>query len=377
MSFAYQSFRSTRAIINTQALKLNLNRVREYAPSSQVMAVIKANAYGHGLMAVAKSLDAADAFAIARVDEAVQLRLGGIKKTLIVLGGFNCRAELEVAYTHDLVLVINNSNQFQILMDFIDGSSEKVDKQVKIWLKFDTGMHRLGFYFGELSTIFSQLSPHSKINQPIGIMSHFACADEVDNLDNRKQLDLYQNMLEQLNPGMTSMANSAAIINLPSSHFQWVRAGIMLYGVNPFPLQTGEDIGLQAVMTLQANVIALKALSKGERIGYGSTWQCPEDMDVAVVAIGYGDGYPRHARSGTPVLINGMQTQLLGRVSMDMISIDLRPLKQNNIAVSVGDVVTLWGEGLPVERVAACSDTIGYELLCGVTTRVKFEYLES
>jgi len=370
-----QPFRATRAVINTQALQHNVQRVREYAPQSQVMAVIKANAYGHGLLQVARSLEAVDAFAIACVDEALQLRLGGITKPLLVLGGFNHTAELSAAYDYELITVINNNNQLQVLLDFIAQKGQNLTKQIQVWLKLDTGMHRLGFLANELEVAYDKITSLSQINSNIGIMSHFACADEKGNPYNQQQFQSYQQVLEKLTPALTSMANSAAIISLPESHFKWVRAGIMVYGINPFPEHTGSELGLNPVMTLKAKIIAIKKLLKGEKIGYGSSWECPENMDVAVVAIGYGDGYPRHARSGTPVKLKGIETQLLGRVSMDMISIDLRPLKRKNKTVKIGDEVTLWGDGLAIERIAHYADTIAYELLCSVTTRVKLEYI--
>lgn len=375
MSTQYQPYRSTRAIINTQALRHNLARVREMAPSSQVMAVIKANGYGHGLTQVAKSLASTDAFAVACVDEAIQLRKAGMKQPIVVLEGFTYPQELAAVLQNDLTCVMNNTHQVEVLCDYIEHTSSSFKDVFKIWLKLDTGMHRLGFTEAELFQVYEQLTHRDEIDPKIGIMSHFACSDEENNPYNQQQLERYQTVLNRLNPPMASMANSAAIIQIPQSHFQWVRAGIMLYGVSPFSEQTGEQLGLKPVMTLKANVVAIKHLEQGAKIGYGSSWECPEKMSVAVVAIGYGDGYPRHAGSGTPVLLNGVETQTLGRVSMDMISIDLRPLKQVKKTVRIGDEVTLWGEQLAVEKIAAHADTIGYELLCGVSARVKLEYL--
>jgi len=374
MTDSLQPFRSTRAIINTQALKDNLSKVREYAPQSRVMAVIKANAYGHGLVAVAKSLETVDSFAVASVDEALQLRKNSIHTPIVVLGGFNDGMELQAAYQYHLTPVINNSSQLQVLSDFVATRVGLLSNKLSVWLKVDTGMHRLGFPLHEIESAYLKVKALTAIDPKIGLMSHFACADERHNNFNSRQLELFAEVVNKLQPSLTSMANSAAIINMPDSHYDIVRAGIMIYGVNPFPEQSGVDLGLKPVMTLKANIVAIKELAKGEKIGYGSTWECPQDMQMAIVAIGYGDGYPRHAVSGTPVLLNGVETQLIGRVSMDMISIDLRPLMNQGISVKVGNEVILWGDNLAIERVASCADTIAYELLCGVTARVNLEY---
>lgn len=376
------TYRNTFAQIDLSALQYNFQKVKSYAQSARVMAVIKADAYGHGIVSIAHFLSAADAFAVACVNEGLKLRKNHINKPIVILEGFNSAEELMVSLDNNLTPVINNLSQLELLIKTTDLAVDKVsDGQLNIWIKFDTGMHRLGFQTSQLDKVLELIDKLPQIFKIYGLMSHFACADDSQSVHlNEQQLLTFNQLshvfLERFQIKQ-SLANSAAIITLVESHYQWVRPGIMLYGINPLINNAVIDIGLQAVMTLKSKLIAINFLQKGDCIGYGSDWCCPEDMQVGVAAIGYGDGYPRHARSGTPVLLNGVKTQLVGRVSMDMITIDLRPLIDNNFPVKIGDEVVLWGKGLAVEEIAGYAETIAYELLCGVSNRVVYKYINN
>ena len=237
-----------------------------------------------------------------------------------------------------------------------------------MWLKVDTGMHRLGIKPEDAATSLERLN-HCKVVELVNVMTHLANADDLDDSYTNKQLALFEQSVVNLN-APRSIANSAGILGWPASHCDWVRPGIMLYGVSPLLNNTAAQHQLQPVMTLHSELISVNWQQKGEAVGYGGSYVCPEDMPVGVVAIGYGDGYPRHAASGTPVLVNGQRVARGGRVPMDMSCVDLR----NQPEAKAGDPVVLWGQGLPIEEVAAAADTIAYELLCKVTSRVSFEY---
>ncbi|MCU7939760.1 MAG: alanine racemase [gamma proteobacterium symbiont of Bathyaustriella thionipta] len=387
--------KAVTANINLQALKHNLERVKELAPNSKVISVIKADAYGHGVLPVANALSASDCFAVARLDEACYLREQGIKKKIFLLEGVYSIKEYRLCMESQFIPAIHSIEQFHCLQEFaakdlVFLSQYDNELQFKYWLKLDTGMHRLGLSGDELTYILENESDFfNEVNSRClltGIMSHFSCADEMDNPENDSQRLQFNQQYSQLlaiptieNKAITkSMANSAAILTIPDAHFDWLRPGIMLYGISPFessmPMRTGIDEQLMPVMTLSSCLIAIKKLNKGDCVGYGATWCCPQDMTIGVIAIGYGDGYPRHASAGTPVVIHHTEVPLVGRVSMDMITVDLTPVIEKSIPLKVGDRAILWGDGLPVERVSQKSDTIAYELLCQLTQRVHFEY---
>ena len=355
--------RPLRARIDVSALQHNLHQARAAAPRSKIMAVVKANGYGHGLVAVAEALADADGYAVARLEEALELRQAGIRKPVILLEGFMDREELEAADCQHLELALHTLRQLEEL------EAACLEHPLRVWVKLDTGMHRLGFAPQRLDEVARRLQALSFVQQPLGYLSHLACADERTNPASERQRQLFEATLGG-RPGARSLANSAGLLGWPATHYDWVRPGIMLYGVSPFTDTLGPELGLQPVMTLETRLIGISELRKGDAVGYGGSWICPEDMRVGVAAIGYGDGYPRHAASGTPVLVGGRRAPLIGRVSMDMITLDLR----GHDAVREGDRVVLWGDGLPVEEVAAAADTIGYELLTGITGRVQLEY---
>lgn len=354
--------RSTRALINTQALSDNLETIRGLTGDARIMAVIKANGYGHGIVQVAHALRVADAFGVARIDEARALRQAGVEKPVVMLEGFQDAEDLKAVEELLLDAVLHHGNQLALLEDH-------QGRPVRCWLKLDTGMHRLGFPLAQIKAVLGRLEQLDSVAEPVILMSHLACADDRHNPMTKHQIHAFGQAVEGLDNGK-SVANSAGLLAFPGSCLDWVRPGIMLYGISPFNDDSGLDHGLKPAMTLESTLIAINPLSKDESVGYGATWRAPEDMLVGVAAIGYGDGYPRHARSGTPVLVNEQRCSLVGRVSMDMICIDLR----NAADANVGDRVVLWGEGLPVEKIARCADTIPYELVCGVTPRVEFLY---
>jgi len=349
--------RSARITIHPQALQHNLNRAKEVAVTSKALAVIKANAYGHGAISTAGILyDIADAFAVSCINEAVELREAGIDKAITVLQGHQNSSDLRIAAQLDLRLVVHNDSQLSELNHYTG------KHRFQLNLKIDTGMHRLGFHPSRAYSLFNHLKQHSQVNpESLILMTHLCCADELDKKTTALQLNDFKQSCENINAPQ-SIANSAGILGWPDSHANWIRPGIMLYGSSPFTLKDRSEYDLKAAMILNAPVIAIHDLKKGDCIGYGSSYQCPKDIPVAVIACGYADGYPRHAPSGTPVWVNGKETQLLGRVSMDMIVIDASDYTDSPL--KSGDMAELWGQNISVDRIAKSAETIAYELLC-------------
>ena len=329
------------------------------APTSQIACVIKADAYGHGLDRVSPALQNADILAVATADEGRRCRDSGWRGRLLLLEGPANVPEFEEMIAMHAEMVVHHESQIQLLRQ----RQQKINSA--LWLKIDSGMHRLGFAPEDGAMVHAELESLRGAT-PTVLMSHFACADEPLDPMTRQQIRKFDDSIAGI-PGQVSLANSAAVLNFPESHRDFIRPGIMLYGVSPSSQSPAADLGLRSAMTLQCDLIAINLCKAGDKVGYGSAYTCPEDMRIGVAAIGYGDGYPRHAQNGTPVLVNGQRASLAGRVSMDMITVDLR--RHDNVLV--GDQVTLWGEGLPVEEVAAWCNAIPYELICGVTSRVK------
>lgn len=352
--------RAAHALLDLGAAGRNLRRIRSVVPQARIMAVIKANGYGHGILRMARSLSGADAFAVARTDEGLALREGGIIQRIAVLQGFGSRKELEEHAAAELEPVIHSDWQVDIL------ENASLPRPLRIWLKLDTGMHRLGMLPAEFDDLLARLNGCSNVAQPIPLMSHLANADEVEDACTEHQLSLFRDITRHV-VSESSVANSAGLFAWRNARMEWVRPGISLYGVSPFPGRTGVDEDLEPVMTFRTRLISIKQVAAGARVGYGGDWVCPHATRLGIAAVGYGDGYPRLARSGTPVLVHGQRLPLIGRVSMDMITLDLSDCPD----AKVGDLVTLWGEGLPVEEIASQAGTIPYDLLCGVTPRVK------
>jgi alanine racemase len=346
--------------IDIGALKHNFGVARRLAPKSRAMAVIKANAYGHGLVTAARALDSADALAVARLSEGLALREAGIKTPIVLLEGVFDREELDAAAAAGFELIVHTAEQIELLR----GAPSTA--RFKVWLKLDSGMNRLGFKGDDFHSAYAALSTLPALSGPVNLCTHLSSADLPELPTTAEQLMVFAAATRSL-AGERSMASSAALIGFPDSHGDWIRPGLMLYGVSPFRGTKGADHGLRPVMTLQSRVIALKDLVEGEQVGYGGDWTATRPTRLAIASVGYGDGYPRGAASGTPVLVNDEIAALAGRVSMDMLAIDVTDLKR---AARIGDSVVLWGEGLPVEEIALWADTVPYTLVCGISQRV-------
>lgn len=347
--------------IDLKALEHNYQFIKSISPNSKILAVLKANGYGHGLERIAKALPHADAFGVARIEEALALRVADIVKPIVLLEGFINPNDIDILAVNNLQTVIHNEQQLNAIIN------AKVDKPLKVWLKIDTGMHRLGINPEQFSYFYQALTNSKNVQQPIILMSHLACADEKNNKTTAKQIALFNKLTAELSQEK-SLANSAGILAWPQSLYQWIRPGLLLYGVSPLPNHVGVG-AIKPVMTLQSRLIAIRDIAAGESVGYNGNWRSEKDTTIGVIAIGYGDGYPRHAPNNTPVLINNRRVPLVGRVSMDMITVDLG----DNSTEKIGDLATLWGQGLAIEEVAEYASTISYELLCHITRRVNIE----
>ncbi|WP_428636730.1 alanine racemase [Shewanella sp.] len=348
-----------RAEISGDALKSNLQRLRQLAPQSKVMAVVKANGYGHGLLNVAKCLKSADGFGLARLEEALELRAGGVMAKLLLLEGFFRASDVATLVEHDIDTVVHHESQLEML------EAAELTKPVTVWMKIDTGMHRLGFTLDQFEAIYQRLMACPNVAKPIHLMTHFACADEPDNSATAEQARRFSQLTKAL-PGDRTLANSAATLYWPTTQADWIRPGIALYGVSPVVGDLGRNHGLEPAMELVSQLIAVRDHKAGAPVGYGSYWHAKQDTKLGVVAIGYGDGYPRNAPEGTPVWVNGRLVPVVGRVSMDMLTVDLGI----DATDKVGDTAVLWGKALPVEEVAEHIGTIAYELVTKLTPRV-------
>jgi alanine racemase len=348
-----------RALVDTAALQHNLTRARATAPASRIMAVIKANGYGHGLIPVARALASADGFAVARLDEGLALRAARLTNPILLLEGVFSPDQLAVAAQQRFDLMVHSVEQLEML------EGRAGTEVVSAWIKVDTGMNRLGFRVEQFAGAYARLQGVSNVAPAPTLVTHLASADDRGDPKTATQLQAFAAATAGL-AGARSIANSAALIAWPGSRADWVRPGLVLYGVSPFPDGTGTGLGLRPAMTLQSEVIAVKDVAAGETVGYGGTWRAARATRMAVVAAGYGDGYPRSVPSGTPVAVNGHRAPLIGRVSMDMITVDVTDLPP----VATGDPVVLWGDGVPVEEIARMAGTIPYELICGVSQRV-------
>lgn len=351
-----------RAIVDTAALRHNLDRVRGTAPAARVMAVIKANAYGHGLVPAAKALAQTDGFAVARLDEGLALRGAGLTNRILLLEGVFSPAQLAAAAQQRFDLMVHSVEQLEMLEGRAGGET------ISAWIKLDTGMNRLGFRVEHFAEAYQRLRRVANVAADPTLVTHLANADDRRDHKTTDQVQAFAAATAGL-AGERSIANSAGLLGWPETRGDWVRPGLVLYGVSPFPSGTGADLGLRPAMTLQTEVIAVKDVLGGETVGYGGAWRAQRDTRMAVIAAGYGDGYPRSVESGTPVLVNGHRAPLIGRVSMDMICVDVTDLP----GVATGDPVVLWGEGVPVEEIARHAGTIPYELICSVSQRVQHE----
>lgn len=355
--------RGTRAVIDLSALQHNFRRVKTFAPQSKVLAVVKADGYGSGAVQVAQALADADGFGVATFAEAVTLRQAGITQPILLMEGVLDPCELQQAAQQRFEVVIHQDWQLQMLLDTTTAAP------LVVWLKVDTGMHRLGLPPQRVLDVWDSLRTSAKVSA-LRLMSHLACADEIDHPLNTSQRDTFATLAKSTGARTCSFANSAGIVRGEPFHYQWVRPGIMLYGATPVNEASAAELDLKPVMQLESSVIAKSVVPAGQTVGYGATWKASHDTPVAVVAIGYGDGYPRHVSKDAFVLIGGKRCPLVGRVSMDMLTVDISAVPD----APINAPVILWGNGLPVEQVARWAGTINYELLCQVTDRVQRVY---
>jgi alanine racemase len=346
--------RPIRASLSAGALAHNLRVARRHAGTAKVWAVIKANAYGHGIERAARAFDAADGFAVLDFQEALRLRAAKVGKPILMLEGVFQPQDVELLVKYGLTPVIHHPGQVELLR----GAAAPLD----VYVKVNSGMNRLGFTLDNLRAAIHGLQETGRVRE-MTLMTHFADADGASGV--RAQLEWFEELTQDI-PGPRSLANSAALIRFPETRADWVRPGIMLYGCSPFADQTAQALGLMPAMTLTSELIATQQLQAGERIGYGFSYEAAAEMTVGIVACGYADGYPRHAGAGTPVLVDGRRARIVGRVSMDMITVDISDIEP----AGVGSPVTLWGEGLSADEVAAAAGTVSYELLCALAPRV-------
>jgi alanine racemase len=354
--------RLIRALIDTQALRHNLAVVRKRAGAARVIAVVKANAYGHGLASSALALQEADALAVARLEEGLALRAAGISTRIVLLEGVFTSSQLEDAAHERLDLVVHDERQIELL------ECSAAAARFSLWVKIDTGMNRLGFAPRDFPAALARLARLDPAPRELRLMTHLACANERDADVTQAQLKRFREVTHGRGYEV-SIANSAGLFGDVPLGCQWARPGLALYGASPFADVTAASLGLKPVMTLMSSVIAVRRIARGESVGYGGAWKAARDSVIAIVAAGYGDGVPRSFASGTPVLINGDRLPVAGRVSMDMLAVDVT----GSQAVQVGTPAILWGAGLPVEEVAPHAGTIAYELLCSVSQRVPLE----
>jgi len=358
--------RPTHARINLNAIRQNYRLARELAPQSRALAVIKGDGYGHGAVPVARALaPEVDAFGVACIEEALELRAAGIQNRLLLLEGIFSDDEMAPVIEQRLDIAIHSPYQIDALL------ATPVTQPINVWLKMDSGMHRLGFTPQDYIEVYKQLYRAPQVGE-ITLMSHFSRADEVDEAHTLQQLDLFLSIARGLGAPI-SLANSPALLAWPDTHQHWVRPGMMLYGASPLDRATSNSARLEPAMELESAIIAVRELKAGDRIGYGTRYTCTRPTRVGVVAMGYADGFPRHAPNGLPVLVGEQRCELIGRVSMDMLTVDLT----DHPDADIGTPVTFWGRQLPIELIAEQCDTIPYELVTNLTPRIPRVYVDA
>lgn len=359
--------RPAKATVDLAAIRHNYQLAQQLAPNAQALGVVKANAYGHGSVAVAKTLEPlAPVLAVACIEEAIELRQAGIVKPVLLLEGVFEADEIVTASEQNFWIMASGIEQVELI------ANAAIAEPVTVWLKADSGMHRLGLTDGQVQQAYARLSALAHVNNDIVIATHFAAADELDSDFTLQQINRFASMTEGLKTPV-SLANSAGILAWPQAHGNYTRPGIMLYGSSPFAQAQANADQLKTVMTLASEVIAVRTIEAGETVGYGRSWIAQRRSTIATVAIGYGDGYPRQMPNGTPVFINGQRAPLAGRVSMDMITVDVTEIG----TVNVGDNVELWGHNIPLNEVASCVGTISYELVTRMPLRTPRLYINA
>ncbi len=355
--------RGTVARIDLEALRHNYAQACRRAGSARAMAVVKADGYGHGIARVAGALsDRAPKFAVATLEEAMAIRKAALSQPVVMLQGVHEAGDLELCSRHLFEPVVHSERQLDWLT--------RAQTRPAFWIKVNTGMNRLGFLPKELGRVMGRLQAMGARPDMQGFVTHLACADDVASPMTGEQTLRFEQATAPWPELMRSIGNSAAHFIPGQPLYHWSRPGIMLYGGSPLQGKTGQELGLKPVMSLQAPLISTRVVAAGETVGYGAGWVASKATRMGMVAVGYGDGYPRHAGTGTPAAVNGKRIRLIGRVSMDMLAVDLDQAPD----AREGDMVELWGETVAVDEVAACAGTIGYELLTGVTARVPREY---
>ena len=356
--------------VDLKAISHNLNLIRQLMPKLKILAMVKSNGYGHGLIHIANAMPTVDALGVATLAEALQLREAGVDRDIVVMRGFITADEMAVFLNDNRIIAcIHDSNQLLLL----DNNQSMRNKKLRIWLKIYTGMHRLGISQQNLQSVYHKLNSFPFIQKPFVVCSHLADADNTNHSFTDQQINNFEKLTKNMS-NEKSLLNSAGILAYPHAHYDWVRPGLMLYGVSPFQTNDPHNALMKKfipAMTLTSKLIAIKAVNKGEKIGYSCTFTASCDMKIGIVGMGYGDSYPRSAKNGTPVLIRGHRCPIVGRVSMDVITVDVSHLPD----VAVDDTVTLWGPDLSVAEIAQCVDTVPHELLCHLTGRVVRVYM--
>ena len=357
--------RAAIAILSTSNLLNNIAKIRDFSGGAKIISMVKANAYGHGIRSVGQRLDGTvDILGVASLDEALILRGAGVKAEILITQGPYNFDELMESAKNNFQIVVHNHEQLKWLHSHLPNP-------MNIWLKINTGMGRLGFNLLEAEIVYNKLMEHKNCQKPLKIMSHFACADNVSHQLNAQQVLNFQNFIKGKEAEL-SMCNSAAIINFPDFRYNYIRPGIFTYGVSPIAGKIASSFGLKPVMTVKSDLISVQNFSKGTNVGYGALYQCEENMPVGIVAFGYGDGYPMTAQNGAPILVKDKKCSIIGRVSMDMLAVDLRAYPN----AKIGDEVTLWGEGLPLEHLVEYTKNIAWDILTTMQYRVKFTWKE-
>lgn len=346
--------RPFKVALDLAALRHNVKRIRDIAPQSKILAMVKANAYGHGLTSIAKTLTNVEGFGVSCSEEALYLRQAGLTQRIVLMEGLFSKDEIPLLTDYELDTVIHDRHQLNLL------SEQPLSHSINVWLKIDTGMNRLGFSPQDFPAVLQKLD-HCPWLKIMCVMTHFSSANKSEDTTTQCQIKCFEQTIKKYT-FPTSLANSAAILAYPKAHADWVRPGLMLYGVSPFADSSAAQFSLKPVMTLKSEIISIHHVESGDRVGYGGTWIAPKPLHIGIVAIGYGDGYPHHAENGTPILVNGKLCELIGQVSMDMLAVNL----SCQLDAQIGDPVVLWGAGLPIEQVAESTSSFRFELLCGI-----------